>query len=133
MGKIRKYLIFINSLNEKTYSGINNDFNIQETGNDALEVVEKIESRIKEEVVKLFLKGENIPESINMKNANEYSGRSFFIVSVDPVYETAKVSGKLKKKTLTIPEWIDILATERKVNFSQVLYKALKKELGIEN
>lgn len=131
MGKIRKYLIFINSLNEKTYSGINNDFNIQESGDDVLEVVEKIENRIKEEIVKIFLKGENIPESIDMKNANEHSGKSFFIVSVDSVYEAAKVSGKLKKKTLTIPEWIDILATERKVNFSQVLYKALKKELGI--
>ena len=131
MGKIRKYLIFINSLNEKTYSGINNDFNIQESGDDVLEVVEKIENRIKEKIVKIFLKGENVPESIDMKNANEYSGKSFFIVSVDPVYEVAKVSGKLKKKTLTIPEWIDILATERKVNFSQVLYKALKKELGI--
>lgn len=131
MGKIRKYLIFINSLNEKTYSGINNDFNIQESGDDVLEVVEKIENRIKEEIVKIFLKGENIPESIDMKNANEHSEKSFFIVSVDPVYEAAKVSGKLKKKTLTIPEWIDILATERKVNFSQVLYKALKKELGI--
>ena len=131
MGKIRKYLIFINSLNEKTYSGINNDFNIQESGDDVLEVVEKIENRIKEEIVKIFLKGENIPESIDMKNANEHSGKSFFIVSVDPVYEVAKVSGKLKKKTLTIPEWVDILATERKVNFSQVLYKALKKELGI--
>ena len=126
MGKIRKYLIFINSLNEKTYSGINNDFNIQETGDNVLETVEKIENRIKEEVVKLFLKGEKIPQ-----NVDKYSGKSFFIVSVDPVYEAAKLSGKLKKKTLTIPEWIDILATERKVNFSQVLYKALKKELGI--
>lgn len=131
MGKVEKYLIFINSLDDKTYHGINNDFNIQETGDDVLEVVEKIENRMKEKIVKIFLKGENIPESIDMKNANEYSGKSFFIVSVDPVYEVAKVSGKLKKKTLTIPEWIDILATERKVNFSQVLYKALKKELGI--
>lgn len=133
MGKIRKYLIFINSLNEKTYSGINNDFDIQETGDDVLEVVEKIENRIKEKVVELFLKDEKIPKSIDLENVDEYSGKSFFIVSVDPVYEAAKVSGKLKKKTLTIPEWIDILATERKVNFSQVLYKSLKKELGIEN
>lgn len=131
MGKVRKYLIFINSLNGKTYSGINNDFNIQETGDDVLEVVEKIESRIKEKIVKIFLKGENIPESVDLEKTDKYLGKSLFMVSVDPVYETAKVSGKLKKKTLTIPEWVDILATERKVNFSQVLYKALKKELGI--
>ena len=112
MEKTKKYLIFINSLNKKTYSGINNDFNIQETGNDVLEIVEKIEKRIKEEVVKIFLKGEKIPESAELKKIDEQIHL-------------------LKKKTLTIPEWIDILATERKVNFSQVLYKALKKELGI--
>ena len=133
MEKTKKYLIFINSLNKKTYFGINNDFNIRETGNDVLEIVEKIENRIREEVVKIFLKGEKIPESVDLQNTDKYSGKSFFIVSIDPVYEAAKVSGKLKKKTLTIPEWIDVLATERKVNFSQVLYKALKKELGIEN
>ena len=132
MEKIRKYLIFINSLNEKTYSGINNDFNIQETGNDVLETVEKIESRIKEEIVKIFLKGEKIPESVDFQNVDKYSGKSFFIVSVDPVYEAAKLSGKLKKKTLTIPVWLDILAQEKNLNFSQILQKALKKELGIE-
>ena len=54
--------------------------------------------------MKIFLKGEKIPESAELKKIDEYSGKSFFIVSVDPVYEAAKVSGKLKKKTLTIPE-----------------------------
>lgn len=57
MGKIKKNLIFINSLDKKTYSVINNDFNIYEAGNDVLEIAEKI--------VKIFLKGENIPESID--------------------------------------------------------------------
>ena len=38
----------------------------------------------------------------------------------------------LKKKTVNIPAWLDIIAQEKKVNFSQVLQKALKKELGIE-
>ena len=38
----------------------------------------------------------------------------------------------LKKKTLTIPVWLDILAQEKNLNFSQILQKALKKELGIE-
>lgn len=35
------------------------------------------------------------------------------------------------KKTLTIPEWLNEVATESGVNFSQVLQKALKEELGI--
>ncbi|KIR01331.1 Phage-related protein [Lachnospiraceae bacterium TWA4] len=36
------------------------------------------------------------------------------------------------KKTLTIPEWLDILAKEKKINFSAILVKGLKEELGIE-
>ena len=37
------------------------------------------------------------------------------------------------KKTLTIPSYLDILAKNKNINFSQVLQNALKKELGIEN
>lgn len=36
------------------------------------------------------------------------------------------------KKTLTIPSWLDLLAKEKKVNFSAILVKALKEELGID-
>ncbi|MED3440290.1 type II toxin-antitoxin system HicB family antitoxin [Bacillus subtilis] len=35
------------------------------------------------------------------------------------------------KKTLTIPTWIEEIARERRVNFSQVLQDALKEYLGI--
>ncbi|MCI5596252.1 MAG: type II toxin-antitoxin system HicB family antitoxin [Lachnospiraceae bacterium] len=35
------------------------------------------------------------------------------------------------KKTLTIPVWLDMLAKERNVNYSAILVKGLKKELGI--
>lgn len=36
------------------------------------------------------------------------------------------------KKTLTIPNWLDILAKENNVNFSAVLVKGLKQELGMD-
>lgn len=35
------------------------------------------------------------------------------------------------KKTLTIPKWIDEMAKTKNINFSSVLLKGLKKELGI--
>ena len=37
------------------------------------------------------------------------------------------------KKTLTIPMWIDEMAKAKNVNFSAVLVKGLKSELGIDN
>ncbi len=36
------------------------------------------------------------------------------------------------KKTLTITQWLDLLAKEKDLNFSAVLVKGLKKELGID-
>lgn len=35
------------------------------------------------------------------------------------------------KKTLTIPDWLNKLATARNINFSAVLVKGLKEELGV--
>lgn len=52
------------------------------------------------------------------------------IVTVD-VEEYAKTHfNKAIKKTLTIPEWLNISATEAKINFSQVLQEALMQKLG---
>ena len=35
------------------------------------------------------------------------------------------------KKTLTIPSWVNVLAEENHINFSQLLQKALKEQLNI--
>ena len=37
------------------------------------------------------------------------------------------------KKNVTIPQWLDILAKENKVNFSAALVKGIKLALGIEH
>lgn len=37
------------------------------------------------------------------------------------------------KKTLTIPQWIDQMAKAKNVNFSAVLVKGLKAELGLKD
>ena len=40
-------------------------------------------------------------------------------------------SSKAVKKTLSIPEWLDVEATSRGVNFSAILQQALKDHLGL--
>jgi len=55
------------------------------------------------------------------------------LVSVD-VNEYAKTHFiKSVKKTLSIPQWLNDMAVNQKINFSKVLQAALKKELGIEH
>lgn len=42
------------------------------------------------------------------------------------------LNNKTDRKTLTIPHWLNKLATEKQINFSQLLQLALKKELNIK-
>ena len=42
------------------------------------------------------------------------------------------IMNKAIKKTLTIPQWLDIKAREEDINFSQVLQEGLKRELNIK-
>ncbi len=47
-------------------------------------------------------------------------------------YFRSKVKEVYVKKTLTIPEWLDILAKKNDINFSATLVKALKEELNLK-
>ena len=42
------------------------------------------------------------------------------------------LDNKAVSKTITIPRWLKREAESQKINFSGVLQRALKKELGIE-
>lgn len=43
-----------------------------------------------------------------------------------------EMANKAVKKTLTIPRWLNELAEDNKVNFSQILQQGLKDYLGIK-
>ncbi len=65
---------------------------------------------------------------------DEYDDASIFVnlVSVDVVSYARSHFNKSVKKTLTIPQWLNDMATAKKINFSKVLQTALKTELGVE-
>lgn len=72
-------------------------------------------------------------EQINIKkiadeiydNKNEYSDSFVNLVSVDVEAYAKEHFEKSVKKTLTIPKWLNELALEQNINFSQVLQEAL--------
>ena len=63
-----------------------------------------------------------------MKNNQE-----IVYITLNYEYEKSLIKLAYVKKTLTIPSYLDMLAKNKNINFSQVLQNALKKELGIEN
>ena len=53
------------------------------------------------------------------------------LVKADTLAYRRKYDTKAIKKTLSIPQWLDTMAQEKSVNFSNVLQQALIKELNI--
>lgn len=75
--------------------------------------------------------GKNVPVSSDIKtiavNANEFVS----LVSCDTLEYRKKYNNSAVKKTLTIPAWLNTIAENEGVNFSQVLQDALKTRLHV--
>ncbi|MBE6845249.1 MAG: HicB family protein [Ruminococcus sp.] len=75
------------------------------------------------------------PSDINDIDVNaeydEYETAFINMVSVDVEEYAKKHFEKSVKKTLTIPSWLNEIAVENNVNFSQVLQNALKEQLHL--
>lgn len=68
------------------------------------------------------------PEDIKVSNG-------FFVVPIEAYMPLIRneMANKAIKKTLTIPYWLNKIAEEKKVNFSQILQTALKEQLNIKD
>ena len=74
--------------------------------------------------------GDPIPEPSSIHALDLASNQVATLVSVYMPLVRSQVKTVLVKKTLTIPAWINALAEEQHINFSQVLQEALKERIG---
>lgn len=58
-------------------------------------------------------------------------GKSVALVAFDPIEYKKKYHKQSVRKNVTIPEWINDLAQDQGINFSQTLTEALKAKLGV--
>lgn len=70
----------------------------------------------------------SLPNSIQL----EEEGAFVSMISLDLQEYRKKHSSKAIKKTLSIPEWLNIAAEKENVNFSQTLQDALIEKLGLQ-
>lgn len=102
------------------------------------ETVEEVLNNLKEIIILALLDLEDekkeFPKASEIKELkkNLKDNQEILLLNMWLPYEKSKVKLEYKKKTLSIPTWLDILAIQKNINFSQVLVKALKKELNIE-
>lgn len=116
-----------------------NDYNVRfkdfeyiitygETINEAYDMAEEA---LKLEIFDLYSDKFDIPEATDITNIKTTEEETLILIKVNLKNILKELDNKAVKKTLTIPSWLNKMAEEKKVNFSQVLQDALKKVLEV--
>ena len=88
--------------------------------------------KMAQDALGLFLLDEEIfPEPSDHTTVAIQNDEFVSLVALDFVEYRKKHNSKSIKKTLTIPEWLNIAAEKENVNFSQTLQEALMEKLGV--
>lgn len=75
---------------------------------------------------------EDIPEATSLLDIELEDNQKSVLIEVWMPTIRKAINNKSVKKTLTIPQWLDIMAREEDLNFSYILQEALKKELNVK-
>ena len=89
------------------------------------EVIEQAQEVLALEIIDMLDAGKELPKPTHVVEGVVY-------IHVWLPYYRNLTKEVYIKKTVTIPQWLDILAKERNVNFSACMVKGIKEELGIE-
>jgi len=74
---------------------------------------------------------DTIPEPTSINKIGLEPNQAIVLVEVHmPIYREA-IENEYVRKNVTLPHWLEKLAENKGINFSQVLQKALKDILGI--
>ncbi len=71
------------------------------------------------------------PEATGIKKIHADKKAFASLVSADTLEYRKRYDKSAVKKTLSIPKWLDTMAQEKNINFSNTLQNALKKRLGL--
>ena len=87
------------------------------------------------EVLELYMysleeDNETIPQPSNILDLEVENTQVIVLVDIWMVPVRDEMKNKCIKKTLTIPKWLNDLASDNNVNFSAILQSALKEYLG---
>lgn len=75
---------------------------------------------------------QEIPKPTDLRNIVNPDGFISSYIGCDTELYRKSINQKAVKKTLTIPGWLDVIATRQQVNFSAILKEALIQHLGLE-
>ncbi len=128
----KTYYPVIFHIEEKGYSTIVPDLNgCFSQGDNMTEAVAMTQEAIGLMLEEYLEKSVALPKPSNIESIKKDKNDFIVMVEFDPVKYLEQNSNKAVKKTLTIPNWLNIIAEKNKINFSQILQKAIRQELKI--
>lgn len=100
-------------------------------GNDELQAVTNAKEALELHIFGLEDDSEPIPSPSHIREITVNENETVVLIDIwmKPVRDY--MQNKAIKKTLTIPKWLNDVAVENDVNFSQLLQVAIKNYLGI--
>ncbi len=92
-----------------------------------------------EEVLCEYISSLNLSKAVNVPKSNSQlkhyilkDNEFISLIKIDIINYLKLTNKKSVRKNLTIPAWLNTLAEDNNLNFSQILKEALKKELSID-
>lgn len=76
---------------------------------------------------------ETVPEPSSIQHLEVGSGQIPILIDIYMPLVRYEMNNQSVKKTLTIPHWLNKVAEDNNVNFSQLLQTSLKKHLGVND
>jgi len=100
-------------------------------GDDIADGIVMAEDFLASALCKLEDLGEKFPAPSDIKTLPLKDGETASFISVDVADYRRRTADKFIRKTLTIPSWLNALAEDSNINFSQTLQQALKEKLNV--
>lgn len=105
--------------------------NCMTQGEDIQDAVEKAEDALCLVLYHMEQRGESVPEAADPIGLTTSENEFISLVGCDTIEYEKFYKSRSIKKTLTIPEWLNDIAVQENVNFSNVLQNALINMLDI--
>ena len=100
-------------------------------GDDIADGIVMAEDFLVSALCKMEDMGEEHPKPSDISSLALQEGDVATFISVDVAEYRRRTENKFIKKTLTIPSWLNALAEDSRINFSQTLQQALKEKLNV--
>jgi len=107
------------------------DCNIDTQGEDIVDAIEMARDAISIWCVAEQSAGRVLPKPSDITSINCDEGGLVTLVDSDIEAYKRKLDDRTVRKNLTIPSWLNEEAEKARINFSQILQRALKEELQL--